>query len=334
MQIHDRIIRRYFPQFYRVLSGLSVCLLLGSLTAEAQPECWVRQTTTPYNASLVISVLDEQGINISSEVTLAAFRSDGSFSSSGVSVNDPNEIFMNYNGAKISDEASFMIYHNGAVYTASPATLTLRAGEIYGRQEPLTFTYLPEDVLPEAAYCTGSSGSACMGDDLLIEIDHTVSATLRAGNTITSGIKVAEEIEVIYKAGSNIRLTPGFRVMPGGMFRAMIDDCDVDPSPAEASLPDPVKSPAEIGTHTRFEVFPNPSRGLIQLDWVLANETSVRIELYTPSGQLLQEVLPEATMPKGRSLEQVQLPDLPAGVYWLVAHTPSRRITKQLFILQ
>jgi hypothetical protein len=122
--------------------------------------------------------------------------------------------------------------------------------------------------------------------------------------------------------------------MPGGVFRAVIEDCEAERVADEISIPDQMEVPVGINKHGEFEVFPNPSRGLIQLGWDLPEETSVQVDLFTPSGQLLSEVFPETRVSAGRHRERVLLPDLPAGVYWLVMRTPYHRITKQLFIMQ
>lgn len=320
---------------YTLVFGLACWLVLGSLPAAAQPDCWVRQSNTPYNASIIARVLDDQGQDVTAEVTLAAFRGDGSFSSVAVAVNEPNQLFLNYNGAEINDEASFLIYHNGAVYTATPANILIRAGEIYGLQTPITFSYELADVLDEADYCTGSgSGDQCMGQELEIDYDHTVNTVLQAEHTISSTAFIASGAEVTYQAGTQITLSPGFQVAAGGEFRAEIGDCATPPAPEAVIRAQPMEMRTGVDKQTSFEIFPNPSGGFFRLDWEFPEETSVRIGLYSPSGQLLQDLVSESNLSRGHHRRDITLTDLPAGIYWLVLSSGSTRITRQLILIR
>ena len=73
---------------------------------------------------------------------------------------------------------------------------------------------------------------------------------------------------------------------------------------------------AEFPTESQFAVYPNPTTGLLTLEWNETGSGQRRWEVREPTGKLVLE-LPLVRSQGGWNKIQIELPDLPAGVYIL-----------------
>ena len=78
---------------------------------------------------------------------------------------------------------------------------------------------------------------------------------------------------------------------------------------------------------------PNPAHSRVSIDYHLEEETEVSISLWSVSGQLLQTVLPTQRRSRGMHTLDVELSDLPGGIYWCLLKTGEAIQTRRLVVL-
>jgi hypothetical protein len=83
-----------------------------------------------------------------------------------------------------------------------------------------------------------------------------------------------------------------------------------------------------------FNVFPNPTDGAMQLEFELATEQKLSLEIYSINGQLIKVLQKEINYPKGKNTLNSQIGELKEGMYLLVIQFEngtivSKRIVKK-----
>lgn len=158
--------------------------------------------------------------------------------------------------------------------------------------------------------------------------------TLSAANLIISSSVIADQANMVYKAGNRIELKAGFRAFEGSDFRATIEDC----SQVVLSLPDEeevIELPEEVESETgTFTLRPNPFHEVSLLEFYLRRDQSVSIALYTPAGQLVQQVMKEQELEEGAHQVQLRAQNLPTGVYFVVMESLDIRMTQALVLIK
>lgn len=135
--------------------------------------------------------------------------------------------------------------------------------------------------------------------------------------SITSEAIVPVGLEVSYRGGVEVRLSPGFRAEAGSQFHAFIHPCN-GPGNSFKALPVQEESTWEESDespkrHSNVTVFPNPSTGEFSIHFP-AGVTVKHIRAFDPSGR---EMLMQCR-------HQVQVPQCsfssvtPPGTYLLV----------------
>lgn len=149
-------------------------------------------------------------------------------------------------------------------------------------------------------------------------------ANMEGGNTLSSAYNA-----VIYNASSkglwvaqdSVILKPGFNAKVNSTFIAKTDYCTDIPAlngdgPIYATAKE--TQAADLHEHT-FEnsilVFPNPVKDKTTIQFSTAQQAPVRIQLFDINGRMLNEVFNTANLPAGKYQVDLQVTDIPAGIY-------------------
>jgi serine protease AprX len=113
---------------------------------------------------------------------------------------------------------------------------------------------------------------------------------LEAMQNITSEAIVPTGLDLKYRAGEEVRLTPGFHAEPGTRFHAFIHPCDAPgnsfhPKAMQAGAPE-----AEIeneSVYVGMELYPNPANGSFTVRANFISENGIAtIRVFGPTGNL------------------------------------------------
>lgn len=132
-----------------------------------------------------------------------------------------------------------------------------------------------------------------------------------------------------FRAGSSVTLKPGFNAKRGATFKAYIDNCtnsflvDDAPDPDSRTIH---STPVILGTdkldseyYNRHKVhisaYPNPAHAFTTLQFNIPTNADARIQIYDISGKVVQQVLTAPTLVAGIHQIDVNLADIPPGVY-------------------
>ena len=83
-----------------------------------------------------------------------------------------------------------------------------------------------------------------------------------------------------------------------------------------------------------FSLFPNPTNGLVTVDYSLFVDAAVCIELYNMFGQRMKLIAPQQNLKAGTYSVQTSVGDLSAGTYVVKATSGNQVESKQLVINQ
>jgi hypothetical protein len=72
-------------------------------------------------------------------------------------------------------------------------------------------------------------------------------------------------------------------------------------------------------------MFPNPVSKLLQVEYLLENQTSCSLSIYDASGKLLRIVFSGAVKPAGLNRESIPVSDLTGGVYFVKIEAGTKR---------
>jgi hypothetical protein len=90
----------------------------------------------------------------------------------------------------------------------------------------------------------------------------------------------------------------------------------------------------ELGSAlSNLAVFPNPTQDFINVNFHLEEATQVRIAVSDLTGRM-QQVLVDTYLPGGNQQQQLNLQDLPAGLYLLNIQTPSGQTSRKVQVIR
>ena len=125
--------------------------------------------------------------------------------------------------------------------------------------------------------------------------------------------KIGAGTAVLFQAGHQITLEPGFHARAGSDFTAAISLCE------PASNRDRI---AEVTLPTTTTLFaqPNPFQNQLHLSLETTSDGPVSLEIYHSSGQLVQRVYQSDLLPIGSHQRTLSTDDWPTGLYILRLH--------------
>lgn len=102
-------------------------------------------------------------------------------------------------------------------------------------------------------------------------------------------------------------------------------------TPPPAIVQDPQVSPAEeMILPSQLKLFPNPSQGLVQLQWLQAEEGEVQIRVFDQIGRPVYRQ--EQHFPEGEQILSLDL-DIPQGMYHVELISANERLSRSLVII-
>ena len=170
------------------------------------------------------------------------------------------------------------------------------------------------------------------------------SANLVATSRIsTNGRKIEYQpgSDGTYTAPYEITLLPGFSVLPGSSFSAQIKDCSPiqaiiasdEEMTQEASDINGFQAPPPVSrTVDRLTLFPNPADDFATVKYRLEKSADVRIELFDVNNRKIQASLEQSNLPAGEYQHELDVADLPAGVYFVRMIAGKEQSTTKMLI--
>jgi len=155
-------------------------------------------------------------------------------------------------------------------------------------------------------------------EEVSINFDLSSDTTIQASQRIVANSVINTPSSVIYKAGENVTLQPGFTVVAGATFTTKIGDCTAEntfdnatefaniaplPNNVDAGLRDAALSANDV------HIFPNPTSTTVTIE--LTKPITGQITLYNSFGQQL------ALLPINQNNTMLDLSTYPTGVYWI-----------------
>lgn len=172
------------------------------------------------------------------------------------------------------------------------------------------------------------TGNICDENDITLSGTTTGHTIEWASNTLSSTATIPDGKIVHYKAGSSIRLLPGFSAQSGSKFKAEIEAC----ANMGIGIPPESKNPVtDFHLGLDLTLFPNPVDKTAKIGWSLQEESEVHFELYTISGNLIRKVARQ-TFHEGQHVLDIDVGDLASGMYILFMRAGKSFQAKKLVV--
>jgi hypothetical protein len=178
-------------------------------------------------------------------------------------------------------------------------------------------------------YVAGDCPSACGGFVSPFTTTYETGAyqVILNDNSISNSVAVTFEgySSGVFQAGSSVTLKEGFEVLSNATFTARIGDCD------EFNLKQAQEDSEAIPNSEDdfFVLYPNPSSGLVTLEFKIPSSEKHQIVLRNALGIIVQESLSE-----NNSVTVVDLTSEPCGVYYLECSSGSKIHTQKVIIMR
>ena len=158
---------------------------------------------------------------------------------------------------------------------------------------------------------TNCSGIFSIGGD-------TSSGTYKASNRLISSSIIRPATSVTFSAGNSITLNPNFHARAGSDFHAFIAPCTAfAPANEEARNLSIKKEEQSIIATNNLSIFPNPSNGLIEIQYDLETSQVINLSLYDNYGRLLKKLKAKEVSSKGINRAIFDVSHLSNGLYFV-----------------
>lgn len=164
-------------------------------------------------------------------------------------------------------------------------------------------------------------------------IDHYIA------KNITSTSDIGSTRNVGYRAQRSIELTSGFDTSLGAVFSAEIYSCDafeagiVDEQPDSKStknVPTVLPLQTRKAIETDFLIYPNITNdGIVKTKINIPQKSLVSLFVYNHNGILIRTITKKDALEKGISIKDVNVSNLPSGVYYFVLRTEKEQIARK-----
>lgn len=175
---------------------------------------------------------------------------------------------------------------------------------------------------------------ACTTSELVIDDMPVAAGVHRTNAGINSSGTIPAGTEVAYRAGTQVVLGTGFHAVAGSRFAAKIESCT--PPEVRQESPSGIEETAQTNlpakSRSALKVYPNPTRSSAAVSYALEADTEVMIELLDMNGRRVELVQPLQLQQSGLYELQMDVGDLPTGLYMLVLKGPEKPIVKRLVV--
>ena len=152
--------------------------------------------------------------------------------------------------------------------------------------------------------------------------------------------------DVTYQAGNLVHLDDGFEVAPGSEFHAYSAPCTVVPSEYSMGtdltgtyagpMPGVIEEIVGVNqqsSESEFLVYPNPSKGPLNIEFSLESEQEVNLTITDLSGRGVAELIPSKDMFGGTYKIGFDANQLAPGIYLCVLTKGHQLLTKRVSVL-
>jgi len=119
----------------------------------------------------------------------------------------------------------------------------------------------------------------------------------------------------IFQAGDQISLGVEADFLNGSDMLLRINDCEE--SAGFRSKPPTRKESLTREGESHVEIYPNPTKDRVMIDFVLDHEDLVNVSLVNANGQLVRSLMENQRMNAGQHQIPITVKDLPAGIYFI-----------------
>lgn len=181
----------------------------------------------------------------------------------------------------------------------------------------------------------------CQETDLLIESTTLSSGAFVVEQNISTAGKVSKDTLVILRAGNTIHLLPGFHAEKASSFTAQIMDCEwaiaegineVDAATKKIGFASLEKTGKP--TSISLKVSPNPFKESTNIQFNLAEATSVNLQLYDVNGRLLKILIQNSYYEIGSHQLTFTNTNYVPNVYFLVLRTEQTQMVHKLMLIR
>ncbi len=156
------------------------------------------------------------------------------------------------------------------------------------------------------------------------------TATFEASSFITSTANILNGSNIKYKAGSFVRLSPGFRVTSNTYtyFKASVGPCGSAFREVPEALTGLYTGPmegvkfaetsdvdVETTAQESLSVFPNPTSSITNIEYYIQNDADVTITLMDATGRKVKDLMVSAPHGKGKYITTIDASNLAKGLY-------------------
>ncbi len=166
-------------------------------------------------------------------------------------------------------------------------------------------------------------------------VDSVVAAFQVSSDLVIDPAETPQRI--VFQAGNNIQLQPGFHARPGSSFRAFIEYCR-DPLQvrdvrlSEAILPPPDLPKKVTGLH--FLVQPTVAASEVQ--FILDNpfRQPISVNIVSQNGQIIRNFLEASILSAGMHTYRLRLDSFQPGMYFVQVRGRDSVVTKQMVVIR
>lgn len=134
----------------------------------------------------------------------------------------------------------------------------------------------------------------------------------------------------LLQAGNEIVLKDGFWIQENADFTARIGDCDeFSPRTENNQL---IMAGDDITSETKMKIYPNPSSGITNLEFVLTEESWVTVQLQDLTGRVVSDICENKLLEKGLHRFTLQAADFPGGSYLCVADIGGNKVVSKVVV--
>lgn len=165
--------------------------------------------------------------------------------------------------------------------------------------------------------CEENNNEPCTENDLMKNENPIAAGTYQAVQTITSAGTVANNTEVIFKAGSSITLQAGFQAVAGSNFTVTIEACPA--TFVKSKIRSNQQAVESLAIHLpKAKIFPNPVQTQAAISIMLPKEQAIQLDIYSLNGQKMTTIIPNVLLAAGTHLFEWSCNQVEAGMYLVV----------------
>lgn len=176
----------------------------------------------------------------------------------------------------------------------------------------------------------------CMEENIILSQINSNQQAIGNYNTINTNANIQNGQNVTMVASKSITLSPGFTANAGSTFTAYIEDCSPSAETPNIEIPLTAKkiieTPKAVGA--TINLFPNPFREDLTLEFWPATNGIVQIFVYNLQGQRVMSIFEEEGLESELIRRNLPLSSLEVGMYFVKIKTTTDQYTRKIIKVQ